>query len=495
MGHRLTYINAPEEEYGMELDREEMKRLVIGQQEEEAEKIVDGAQQLGAQSIGSGLGTDGTKSVSRSTMIYSDESTFTKGASTASQRTLVLLGIGLLLGICLLFTFVNMSSKTHEDWIEPNRDAYLNEGKSRSISFQSLSDKDSDTIISIICMICTKTGIDWAPGPDAPPRFEGAQVDSTIEKHIANWALGTLRVSSEASIDGYGSVSMSQLVLARDIPLYFGHEYTGASMMDMLLGQCLNLIQASNADLSDITNQNDQISLIWANGRKYVNVDTTTTSGIDRAYSMGLVTSGVADVIYSPLLYDAASLFSPKNQARLFIMMRHPVETQFARFRQLRSTSARDIPERHDELINMSYQEFAGSDFVDDNWMTRALVHKMYGETLTPQDMETSKEILRRKAIVGLYDDAYVSFMKYARYFNWDQLRSGGYFTDDTKMCIKDSIEVAKSKDEVLGTLNLNDEEAKEGSDAWKTIMERNTYDYELYMYGQHLYKYQTGLS
>ena len=138
MGHRLTYINAPEEEYGMKLDREEMKRLVIGQQEEEAEKIVDGAQQLGSQSIGSGLGTDGTKSVSRSTMIYSDESTFTKGASTASQRTLVLLGIGLLLGICLLFTFVNMSNKTHKDWIEPNKDAYLNEGKWRSISFQSL---------------------------------------------------------------------------------------------------------------------------------------------------------------------------------------------------------------------------------------------------------------------------------------------------------------------------------------------------------------------
>lgn len=343
--------------------------------------------------------------------------------------------------------------------------------------------------------IMLKTGIDWAPGPDAPPRFEGAQVDPIIEKNIANWALGTLRVSSEAVIDGYGSVSMSQLVLARDVPLFFGTEVTGANMLDMMLGQCLNFIQASNADFSEITRQNDQISVFWSNGRKYVNVDTTTTTGIDRAYSMRLVPFGVADVIYSPLLHDASSLFSQRNQARLFMMLRHPVEAQFARFRLLRSTSARDMPERHDELSKMSYLEFASSDFVDDNWITRALVHKMYGEVLTPQDMETAKEILRRKAIIGLYDDAYVSFKKYARYFNWDQLRTGGYFTDDANQCFRDMIEVAKSKDEVLGTLNLKEEEAKEDSDAWKTLLGRNTYDYELYMYGKHLYKYQLGLS
>jgi hypothetical protein len=341
-----------------------------------------------------------------------------------------------------------------------------------------------------------QTGIDWAPGPDAPPRFEGAQVDPLIESSIANWALGTLRVSSEATIDGLGSVSMSQLMLSRDVPLFFGTEYTGANMLDLLLGQCLNLIQASNAvALSDLATENDQISLIWSNGRKYVNVDTTTTIGIDRAYAIGLVTSGVPDVIYSPLLYDASSLFSPKNQARLFMIMRHPVEAQFARFRYLRTTSLRDMPERHDELSKMTYQEFATSEFVDENWMTRALVHKVYGEVLTPTDVGTAKEILRRKAIIGLYDDPERSFKKFARYFNWDQLRTGGYFTDDTTRCFKDVIELAKGKDEILGTLNLKDDDAKEGSEAWKTLMEKNKFDYELYMYGRHLYKYQLGLS
>jgi hypothetical protein len=119
----------------------------------------------------------------------------------------------------------------------------------------------------------------------------------------------------------------------------------------------------------------------------------------------------------------------------------------------------------------------------------------MYGEVLTPQDMETAKEVLRRKAVIGLYDAPLISLKKYARYFNWDQLRTGGYFTDDTEKCFKNSIEVAKSKDEVLGALNLIDDDAKDGSDAWKAILKRNQFDYELYMYGQRLYKYQIGLS
>ena len=464
MGHRLIHVHAPEEEYGLEVSRDDIKQLMMGQDD----RIV-GDQNFDTQSVGHYSGSGSryaeSKSLSGSTMIYSDYSTSTKKLNPRCQVTLALLGIAFLLGTCLMFTFVSLSNKTYDDWIEPDRNAYLNEG------------------------------IDWAPGPDAPPPFESANVDPLIEKNIANWALGTLRVSSEATIDGYGSVSMSQLVLARDVPLFFGMEYTGAAMMDMLLGNCLNMIQASNSDLTELTNQNDQISMIYSNGRKYVNVDTTTRFGIDRAYSMKLVDSGIADVIYSPLLHDVSSLFSPKHQARLFIIMRHPVEAQFARFRYLRSTSEKNMPERHDELAKMSYEEFANSEFVDDNWMTRALVHKMYGEVLVSQDMETAKELLRRKAIIGLYDDPLVSFKKFARYFNWDQLRSRGYFTENTNKCFKNAIEVAQSKDLVLGTLNLKDEDAIEGSGAWNAILKRNQFDYELYMYGRHLYKYQIGLS
>lgn len=478
MGHRILHFYAPEEEYGLELDREEMRRLATGHRdggdEREEELSDEKVNPLDGRSAMSSDRVDSSDEIRKSAMIHPDESLLSKAdrarirfnhqlSTPACQQTLVLLGIALLLGICIIFTLVSLQPKTYDDWIEPNRDAYMNEG------------------------------IDWAPGSDAPPRFDGAKVDPLIENNIANWALGTLRIPSEATVDGYGSISMSQVVLARDVPLFFGLEYTGANLMDMLLGQCLNLIQAGRLDSSDDL-ANDRISMVFLDGRKYVNVDTTTPSGIDRAYSLGLVSSGMADVIYSPLLRDVSSLFSPKNQARLFVMLRHPVEAQFARFRYLRANSSRDTPERRDELMKMSYEDFSNSEFIDDNQFTRALSHKIYGETLTPQDMETAKEVLRRKAIVGLYDAPLMSFKKYARYFNWDRIRLGGYFTDETEKCFENVLEVVNKKDEV-GALNLKDEDTMEGSTAWNTVMERNRFDYELYMYGQHLYKYQLKLN
>lgn len=483
MGNQLNHFTVPEDDYGVELDREEIRRLASGQHEDDADVendgfVANGFRNLDGSTVGSSKHSEGaSKDTSISdTRVRIDESELTKDEkarrtfeaslhSPGIQRNLFLMGIATIFGLCLLFTFVNMQSKSYEDWIEPNRYRYTNEG------------------------------IDWAPGPDAPPPHDGAEVDPLVEKNIANWALGTLRVSPKASVDGYGSVSLSESALAKDVPLFFGLEYTGANMLDMVLGQCLNLVQASKAQLTDLTHQDASISLILSNGRKYVNVDTTTSGGLDKAFTLGLVTSGLADVIYSPLLYQVSSLFSPQNQARLFVMLRHPVETQFARLRHLRGTSSADLPGRYNDLMSMSYEEFSKSDFVDDDWMTRALVNKMYGEVLTPKDMQTAKEILRRKAIIGLYDAPLVSFKKYARYFNWDQVRTGGFFTLETEQCIENLIEVAKSKDEVLGAMNLNDDDAKEGSTAWKTMMGRNKFDYELFMYGQVLYKYQIGLS
>lgn len=148
-------MHAPEEEYGMELDREEVRQLVSGgdddDDDEEDGKMAttgSGFKKLDAHSVGgssrpsSGVsGSNGTKSdISRSTMIYSDESSWSKEekarnrfndrwSSPACQRALVFLGIALLLATCLVFTFVKMSPKTYDDWVEPNRDAYLNEGE------------------------------------------------------------------------------------------------------------------------------------------------------------------------------------------------------------------------------------------------------------------------------------------------------------------------------------------------------------------------------
>ena len=65
-------------------------------------------------------------------------------------------------------------------------------------------------------------------------------------------------------------------------------------------------------------------------GRKYVNVDVTTRTGIQNAADRGFVSNHLVDVIFTPLLVDVtAKLLSNSvdgNRGRLFSIFRHPID-------------------------------------------------------------------------------------------------------------------------------------------------------------------------
>ena len=55
-----------------------------------------------------------------------------------------------------------------------------------------------------------------------------------------------------------------------------------------------------------------------------VNVDTTTIEGIDRARDLGLVPSGLANLIFTDKLkYAAIELFGEANRGRAIALFRH----------------------------------------------------------------------------------------------------------------------------------------------------------------------------
>lgn len=69
-------------------------------------------------------------------------------------------------------------------------------------------------------------------------------------------------------------------------------------------------------------------------GRKYVNVDVTTPSGIQNAFERGFVSSNLADVIFTPMLIDATTklLDGDQKKGRLFAVFRHPVDRVVSTF-------------------------------------------------------------------------------------------------------------------------------------------------------------------
>jgi len=241
-------------------------------------------------------------------------------------------------------------------------------------------------------------GINWSMGNDAPQPIQGiSKISPEIQDYIADWAVGTSYIPG--IVDSYGSITLTETTKFRDIPLFWGSEYAdfkgiggGFSIMESVLG-CLNLVQVSSAGVMENDDGSESknvgvgdnnggannpgedylhLSVVMYMGRKYINVDTTTKDGIERAKVLALGSSGMADVIYSSLLQDVSSLFTTLNQGRMFVLIRHPIEREMARFRYLRRgqyerTKLTDW--QRGKLQDMSYAEFARSEFARDNWM------------------------------------------------------------------------------------------------------------------------------
>ncbi|KAL3785518.1 hypothetical protein ACHAW5_005272 [Stephanodiscus triporus] len=433
----------------------------------------------------------------------------TKIVTSPPFRRLVWLGLCFALAtVGVLLTLENfISVRTAEDWIEPRMRSFPPPSSSSSYAAAAGSSVSSSSPIFYDGGggggDGSAGGVDWKFGDDAPGPVPGSAVPTSIHENLADWAAGTVRVPASVEMDGYGSVTMEENVRRVDVPLFWGLPYAGGSIVEGAVGSCLGLVQASDgrgledddeggsAGAAD-TRDDLRLSTVMIMGKKYLNVDLSTPGGIARASVLRLGSSGMADVVHSPLLHEASGLFSAANRGRLFVVVRHPAEREFARFRYLRRWDHGKLMEGDDE--GMSYAEFAESDYVADNWMTRTLVGKGEDAVLTAQDMQTAKEILRRKAVVGLYSDVLGAIRHYARYFGWDHAMNGGKLNERTLACFESAILEGMAK-ETYGTADLVDVDAQEGSDPWRKIMEKNKFDWELYVYSQHLYSFQIALS
>jgi hypothetical protein len=128
-----------------------------------------------------------------------------------------------------------------------------------------------------------------------------------------------------------------------------------------------------------------------------------------------------------------------------------------------------------DQLSTKTLQEYAESDFCDDNWLTRTLVNKPDGK-LSTKDINLAKAILRRKAIIGLYSDLANSISHFTDVFGWDAPPSID--------CANDLISRAYAREQE-GFPELDTDEP-----AFEVIQNKNKFDLELYNFAVQL-RYQ----
>jgi len=206
---------------------------------------------------------------------------------------------------------------------------------------------------------------------------------------------------------------------------------------------------------------------------------TTYIKGIERAKALNLVQSPLVNIIVSPYIHEISNIFSPSHQGRMFAMLRHPI---------FRATSTYQYLKKTDPVVaKWSLIQFASSDRIENNWMTRFLANHHPGE-VTMEHLILAKEILRTKCLIGIEENNWVSLKRFEEYFQWT------YTTDPTKQfeCRKQIL--LKREEYTDYRVDNENNVVKEGSQIWTLILWQNKFDMKLYQYAEQLFQEQAKL-
>eukprot|EP00549_Striatella_unipunctata_P004551 CAMPEP_0118697722 /NCGR_PEP_ID=MMETSP0800-20121206/14706_1 /TAXON_ID=210618 ORGANISM="Striatella unipunctata, Strain CCMP2910" /NCGR_SAMPLE_ID=MMETSP0800 /ASSEMBLY_ACC=CAM_ASM_000638 /LENGTH=505 /DNA_ID=CAMNT_0006597269 /DNA_START=173 /DNA_END=1690 /DNA_ORIENTATION=+ len=282
--------------------------------------------------------------------------------------------------------------------------------------------------------------------------------------------------------DSWGEYSPS------DVPVFWHIPKAGGSTIKDILGGCHRFVMASEFGVTDGHHKDKKIAVVYPAGGNpgqdrspFVNVDTTTVDGIARAKALGFADSGLADFVVTPFIYEANDLFTKTANGRLFTVFRHPVERAISMFYYIQVADWE--PTYKPELKSWTLEQYATSDIIENNWMTRQLSNQLGGD-LTEDNLKVALEVIRRKFLVGLMSEMETTMGRFEKFFRWK------YHVNPTNQ--------EKCRVQLLsGGANSNSknkpkkEKPKPGDKVYELLAWQNNYDLQLYEYIEALFQEQ----
>ncbi|KAL7552595.1 hypothetical protein ACHAWF_016421 [Thalassiosira exigua] len=259
-------------------------------------------------------------------------------------------------------------------------------------------------------------------------------------------------------------------VPGRDTPYFWHVPRSGGVVVKTMLSHCLGQTLAAEVGELEGHGNDSELKVITFSEHNYTNVNVATPEGIARALNLGLVPSHLSDTLVSAHVDLMPSLFNANDRARAFVLFRHPVDRAASMFYFLKGTG-------YPPLQNMTVDDYAKSELIENNWLVRILTESMTGP-IDMDNLEIAKEVLRRKFIVGLLDNKRGSFARFDHYFKWKE--SMNYQKEFG--CRKQLMdEKYKSKHPI-----------RKDSETWKLLLEQNRFDVHLYDFAKELFSQQS---
>ena len=262
--------------------------------------------------------------------------------------------------------------------------------------------------------------------------------------------------------------------------VFFHVHKAGGSAMEYMYGFCFDLTLATevggNPDFVQGIDSS-QLSVFTTDWDvQMVDVDTTSLDGLDRAKKLGLAQSGLADIIFTSYIHQAAKLFSPHYRGRVFTVMRHPVERAASEFFYLQDASWEGT--YSPETKGWTIQQYAASENAEHDWVTKQLLGTW--QDLTENDLEKAKYILEEKVLIGLIDRMEDSVDRFNRYFGWEE-------SPDKIPCAEDMLGHKNG----TGSNSHAHPKVLPDTPEWEALASINRYDIQLYDFAVALFEEQ----
>ena len=270
-----------------------------------------------------------------------------------------------------------------------------------------------------------------------------------------------------------------------DVPTFWHVPKSGGSSIKDVAGSCHRLVTASNIGTRDGHENDENLQIVRPGGSMFVNINTHTVEGIQHAKDIGFPSSGMAEIIVSNFVHAADALGSTSHMLRFFGVFRHPIERAISMFYYIQVASWEAT--YHPELQNWTIEEYARSTRAEENWMTRQLANNPI-DTLSDEDLDLAKEVLRRKFFVGLIDKMEESMDRFERFFRWSYRVN----PHNQEKCREGLLSRGGGANRNVNATKKA--HPKEGTEGWELLAEKNKYDLQLYDYVVELFDQQESL-
>merc|ERR1712232_1376350 len=183
-------------------------------------------------------------------------------------------------------------------------------------------------------------------------------------------------------------------------PILWLTQRSASGTLKEVLTFCYGLVLACDSAVSHEEAVSLEILSTPDNSGHFVNVNTETKEGLIRAQNIGVVDSHLVQVIATPFIADASSLFHHKTRTgRVFALLRHPVQQTHSDFLHRRNLPAEDLNYIPPEL---TLAQFVESDLLTTNPLTRSLLNVTRDTLLSEGHTYLAKKILEEKVLVCL---------------------------------------------------------------------------------------------